>query len=79
MGVSSSYYESCTCPLARFGQDRDVIKDIAGRPIAVDAYPENTNDKKTIVEQIAKLRQSFGLSREVLVVAWKWCGAPRNR
>jgi transposase len=56
-----------------------VIKDIAGRPIAADAYPENTNDKKTIVEQIAKLRQSFGLSREVLVVAWKWCGAPRNR
>ena len=76
--VSSSYYEGRTCPLARFGHDRDgekglpiivygVITDIAGRPIAVDVYPGNTNDKKTVVDQIKKLRQSFGLSRVVLV------------
>jgi transposase len=76
--VSSSYYEGRTGPLARFGPDRDgetglpiivydVITDIAGRPIAVDVYPGNTNDKKTVVDQIVKLRQSFGLSRVVLV------------
>jgi hypothetical protein len=76
--VSSSYYEGRTCPLVRFGHDRDgekglsiivygVITDIAGCPIAVDVYPGNTNDKKTVVDQIKKLRQSFGLSRVVLV------------
>jgi transposase len=76
--VSSSYYEGRTCPLARFGHDRDgekglpiivygVITDAQGRPVAVDVYPGNTNDKKTVVDQIEKLQQTFGLSRVVLV------------
>jgi hypothetical protein len=77
MDVSSSYYESCTCPLARFGHDRDgvtglpiivygVIKDIAGRPIAVDAYPENTNGKKTSSSR----SQSCGSRSGCLVRSW---------
>ena len=48
--VSSSYYEGRTCPLARFGHDRDgknglpiivygVLTDAEGRPVAVDVYP----------------------------------------
>ena len=76
--VSSSYYEGRTCPLAQYGHDRDgqkglpiivygVITDVAGRPIAVDVYPGNTSDQKTVVDQVEKLRQSFGLSRVVLV------------
>src|SRR6266699_1124235 len=50
--VSSSYYEGRTCPLARFGHDRDghtgrpiivygVLTDSDGRPIAVSVYPGN--------------------------------------
>jgi transposase len=76
--VSSSYYEGRTCPLAQYGHDRDgqkglpiivygVITDVAGRPIAVDVYPGNTSDQKTVVDQIEKLQKSFGLSRVVLV------------
>ena len=48
--VSSSYYEGETCPLARFGHDRDgrtgrpiivygVLADREGRPVAVEVYP----------------------------------------
>ena len=53
--VTSSYYEGKTCPLARFGHDRDgktgcpiivygVLTDAEGRPIAVQVYPGNTGD-----------------------------------
>src|ERR1700732_1485569 len=76
--VSSSYYEGRTCPLAQYGHDRDgqkglpiivygVITDVTGRPIAVDVYPGNTSDQKTVVDQIEKLQKSFGLSCVVLV------------
>ncbi len=76
--VSSSYYEGRTCPLARFGHDRDgrtgcpiivygVLTDADGRPIAVDVYPGNTGDSTTVPDQVAKLQQRFKLSRVVLV------------
>jgi transposase len=76
--VSSSYYEGRTCPLAQFGNDRDgkkglpiivygVLTDIQGRPIAVEVYPGNTGDPTTVVDQIEKLQQPFGLSNVVLV------------
>ena len=76
--VTSSYYEGRTCPLARFGHDRDgqkgrpiivygVMTDKEGCPISVQVYPGNTGDPKTVVDQVNKLRQKFGLSRVVLV------------
>ncbi len=76
--VSSSYYEGRTCPLARFGHDRDgkkglpiivygVLADEAGRPVAVDVYSGNTGDPTTVPDQVKKLRDQFGLSRVVLV------------
>jgi transposase len=76
--VTSSYYEGRTCPLARFGHDRDgqkgrpiivygVMTDVEGRPVSVQVYPGNTADPKTVVDQVEKLRQKFGLSRVVLV------------
>ncbi|MGH9880067.1 MAG: IS1634 family transposase, partial [Pyrinomonadaceae bacterium] len=76
--TTSSYYEGRTCPLARFGFDRDgakglpiivygVMTDDEGRPVAVAVYPGNTADPKTVVEQVEKLRQQFGLSRVVMV------------
>ena len=76
--VTSSYYEGRTCPLARFGHDRDgktgrpiivygVLTDREGRPVAVSVYPGNTGDPTTVPDQIEKLRERFGLARLVLV------------
>jgi hypothetical protein len=76
--VSSSFYEGRTCPLAQFGHDRDgkhhlpiivygVLTDAAGRPVALEVYPGDTGDPTTVPDQVAKLRDRFGLSRVVLV------------
>ena len=76
--VSSSYYEGRTCPLAQFGHDRDgkhglpiivygVLTDAAGRPVALEVYPGATGDPTTVPDQVAKLRDRFGLARVVLV------------
>jgi len=76
--VSSSYYEGHTCPLARFGHDRDghtgrpiivygVLTDGDGRPVAVDVYPGNTGDPTTVPDQITHLRTDFGIARLVIV------------
>ena len=76
--VTSSYYEGKTCPLARFGHDRDgktgcpiivygVLTDADGRPVAVQVYPGNTGDPKTVPDQVEALTKRFGLSRVDLV------------
>jgi transposase len=76
--VSSSYYEGRTCSLARYGHNRDrkkgkpiivygVMTDGEGRPIAVQVYPGNTNDSKTVPDQVQKLRERFGLTEVLLV------------
>ena len=76
--VSSSSYEGHTCPLARFGYNRDgkkglpiivygLLTDPCGRPVAVEVYPGNTADPTTVPDQIVKIRKSFGLERIVLV------------
>ncbi len=76
--VTSSYYEGKTCPLARFGHDRDgktglpiivygALTDADGRPVAVQVHPGNTGDPKTVPDQVEALTNRFGLSRVVLV------------
>src|SRR3954447_23303086 len=76
--VTSSYYEGKTCPLARSGHDRDgktgcpiivsgVLTDADGRPVAVQVYPGNTGDPKTVPDQVEAITRRFGLSRVVLV------------
>jgi transposase len=76
--VTSSYYEGRTCPLARFGHDRDgktglpiivygTLTDAEGRPVAVQVYPGNTGDPTTVPDQVESLTKRFGLSRVVLV------------
>ena len=76
--VSSSYYEGRTCPLARFGHDRDgktglpiivygVMTDAAGRPVATEVYAGNVGDPKTVPDQVETLRERFGVSHVVLV------------
>src|SRR5208283_4085936 len=67
-----------TCPLARFGHDRDgkkglpiivygVMTDGEGCPVAVEVYAGNTGDSTTVADQVEKLRTTFALSRVVLV------------
>jgi transposase len=76
--VTSSSYHGKTCPLARFGYNRDgktgcpiivygLLTDADGRPIAVQVYPGNTADPKTVPDQIEALTKRFGLSRLILV------------
>jgi transposase len=76
--VSSSYYEGRTCPWARFGHDRDgqkglpiivygVLTDADGRPVAMEIYPGNTGDPKTVADQVSKLQKQFGLAHAVIV------------
>jgi transposase len=76
--VTSSYYEGKTGPLARYGHDRDgktglpiivygLLTDADGRPVAVQVYPGNTGDPKTVPDQVETLTKRFGLTRVVLV------------
>ena len=76
--VSSSFYEGRTCPLAKFGHNRDdkqglpiivygVMTNGEGCPVAVSVYAGNTGDPTTVADQIDKLREKFGLQRMVMV------------
>jgi transposase len=76
--VTSSYYEGKTCPLARYGHDRDgktgcpiivygALTDADGRPVAVQVYPGDTGDPTTVPDRVEALTKRFGLSRVVLV------------
>ena len=76
--VSSTYYEGRTCPLARFGHDRDgktgmpiivygVMTDAVGRPVATEVYAGNVGDPTTVPDQVEMLRARFGLAEVVLV------------
>jgi hypothetical protein len=76
--VTSSYCEGKTYPLAHFGHNRDgktgcpmivfgVLTDADGRPVAVQVYPGNTGDPKTVPDQGEALTKRFGLARVVLV------------
>jgi hypothetical protein len=76
--VTSTYFEGRRCPLGRFGHSRDersgnlqivigLLTNAAGCPVAVEVFPGNTADPKTVDSQITKLRERFGLARLVLV------------
>ena len=76
--LSSSYFEGTHCPLAKLGHDRDgkkhklqvnygLLTSQAGCPVAVSVYEGNTGDAKTLMPQVKKLREEFGLTQVVLV------------
>jgi hypothetical protein len=76
--VTSTYFEGRRCPLARFGHSRDersgnlqivigLLTNAAGCPVAVEVFPGNTADPKTVASQVTRLRERFGLGRVVLV------------
>jgi hypothetical protein len=76
--VTGSYYEGHSCPLMRFGHNRDgkkgkpqvvygVLTGRGGRPVAVQVYPGNTGDPATVPDQLDTVKRRFGLARLVLV------------
>jgi transposase len=76
--LSSSYFEGKHCPLAKIGHNRDgkknklqvnygLLTNSAGCPVAVSVYEGNTGDAKTLMPEVKKLREEFGLEHVVLV------------
>jgi len=76
--LSSSYFEGTKCPLATLGYNRDgtghklqvnygLLTTSRGCPVAVSVYAGNTNDAKTLMPQVRKLKDDFGIKRLVLV------------
>lgn len=76
--VTSSYVEGEQNELAEYGLNRDEIKgkkqiviglltDIEGKPMSVQVFPGNTNDHKTVVNQLEKIKKVYGAERVVFV------------
>lgn len=76
--LSSTYVEGVKCKLALFGHDRDkkrgkrqvnfgLLTDAAGRPIALSVFPGNTGDASTLMPQVVKLKEQYGLRVFTLV------------
>jgi transposase len=76
--LSSTYFEGRCCPLAKLGHNRDgkkgklqivfgLLTNIEGCPCAVEVFPGNTGDPKTLAPQIQKMRKRFALESVILV------------
>ena len=76
--LSSSYFEGVTCPLARRGYSRDgkrgtlqvnygLMTDDRGCPVAVTVHEGNTADPVTLMPEITRLKEDFGITQFVMV------------
>jgi transposase len=76
--LSSSYFEGSTCPLAKLGYNRDgkkgllqvnygLLTDGRGCPVAVSVHEGNVADSQTLVPEVQRLRQDFGLEQLIMV------------
>ena len=76
--LTSSYFEGTTCPLAKRGHNRDGVRDklqvnfglitnAQGCPVAVDVVDGNVADPTTLLPQIHRVRESFGIQDFVVV------------
>ena len=76
--LSSSYFEGTHCPLGKIGHNRDgkknklqvnygLLTTREGCPVAVSVYEGNTADAKTLMPEVMKLREEFGLEHVVIV------------
>jgi transposase len=76
--LSSSYFEGTCCPLAKLGYNRDgksgllqvnygLLTDARGCPVAVSVYEGNITDSKTLMPEVKRLREDFGIEQFVLV------------
>jgi transposase len=76
--LSSSYFEGTTCPLAKLGYSRDgrkgmlqvnygLLTDIRGCPVAISVYEGNVADSQTLMPEVKRLREAFGIEQLVMV------------
>jgi len=76
--LTSSSFEGVTCPLAKIGYSRDgkpgtlqvnygLLADARGCPVAVSVFEGNTADPKTLLPQVEKVREDFGIASLVMV------------
>ena len=76
--LTSSYFEGQTCPLAALGHNRDgkkgklqvnygLLTDRKGIPVAVSVFEGNTGDSKTLIPQVEKMRDAFGIEQFVMI------------
>ena len=76
--VTSTYFEGTENELAEFGYNRDgkkgkkqivagLLCDQNGYPVSVEVFEGNTNDTKTVSNQLQKLKHTFGIARVVFV------------
>jgi len=76
--LTSSYFEGQTCPLAALGHNRDgkkgklqvnygLLTNQKGIPVAVSVFEGNTGDPKTLMPQVEKMRDAFGIEQFVMV------------
>jgi len=76
--LTSSYFEGTTCPLAALGHNRDggkgklqvnygLLANREGCPVSVSVYEGNTGDPATLLEQVTKVKDAFGIKNLVLV------------
>jgi transposase len=71
-------FEGTTCPLAKLGYNRDgkkgllqvnygLLADHRGCPVAMSVYEGNTSDPQTLMPEIHRLKNGFGIDRFVIV------------
>ena len=76
--LSSSYFEGVTCPLAKLGYSRDrkhgtlqvnygLLTDVRGCPVAISVHEGNVADSQTVLAEVKRLREDFGIEQLVLV------------
>jgi hypothetical protein len=76
--LSSSYFEGSCCPLAKLGYSRDgkkgllqvnygLLTDARGCPVAVSVHEGNVADSQTLMPQIKRLQEGFGIEQLVMV------------
>ncbi len=76
--LTSSYFEGVTCPLAALGHPRDgkkgklqvnwgLLTNRVGIPVSVSVFDGNTSDPKTLLPQVFKVRDDFGIKYFVVV------------
>ena len=76
--LSSSYFEGSCCPLAKLGYSRDgrkgmlqvnygLLTDARGCPVAVSVHEGNVADSQTLLPELKRLREDFGVGQLVMV------------
>ncbi len=76
--LTSSYFEGVSCPLARLGYNRDgkkaklqvnygLLTNERGIPVSVSVFEGNTGDPKTLLPQVEKVQERFGIEQFVMV------------